>query len=143
MFNNASNWSEEKKYRLTSHAIQPWNAQTPPKWECPLQKDANKLSMRDSISAVKDWELVWNTNMVAENVQGESISENVKKRRRSYLSYLSDPLLKVPRTSRHRQKLSKEDCASFKHKASGNSCQTIDSNYGDYSDSSDQRDNIN
>ena len=76
-------------------------------------------------------------------MRGESISENVKKRRRSYLSYLSDPLLKVPRTSRHRQKLSKEDCASFKHKASGNSCQTIDSNYGDYSDSSDQRDNIN
>ena len=80
--------------------------------------------------------------MAAENVQGESISENVKKRRNSYLSYLSDPLLKVPRTPKHRQKLSKEDCASFKDKASGNSCQTIDNNYGDYSDSSDQRDDI-
>ena len=82
--------------------------------------------------------------MAAENVQGESISENVKKQRNSYLSYLSDPLLKVPRTSKHRQKLSKEDCASFKDKASGNSCQTIDNNYGDrdYSDSSDERDDI-
>ena len=75
-------------------------------------------------------------------MQGESISENVKKRRGSYLSYLSDPLLKVPRTSKHRQKLCKEDYASFEDKASENSCQTIDNNYGDYSDSSDQRDDI-
>lgn len=77
--------------------------------------------------------------MAAENAQGESISENVKKRRGSYLSYLSNPLAKVPRTSKHRQKLSKEDCASFEDKASGNSCQTIDNNYSDYSD---QRDDV-
>ena len=72
--------------------------------------------------------------MAAENVQGESISENVKKRRGSYLSYLSNPLVKVPRTSKHRQKLSKEDCAE--DKASGNGCQTIDNNYSDYYDQS-------
>lgn len=77
--------------------------------------------------------------MAAENAQGESISENVKKRRGSYLSYLSNPLAKVPRTSKHRQKLSKEDCASFEDKASGNSCQTFDNNYSDYSD---QRDDV-
>lgn len=70
---------------------------------------------------------------------GESISENVKKRRGSYLSYLSNPLVKVPRTSKHRQKLSEEDCAFYEDKASRNSCQTIDDNYNDYSD---QRDDI-
>ena len=134
MFNNANNWPQEKKYRLTSHAHTTETLQSPPKWECPPQKDANKLSMRDSISAVKEWELVWNTNMAAENVQGESISENVKKRRGSYLSYSSNPLVKVPRTSKHRQKLSKEDCAE--DKASGNGCQTIDNNYSDYYDQS-------
>ena len=76
-------------------------------------------------------------------MQEESILKNVKKRRGSYLSYLSNPLLEVPRRSKHRQKLSKEDWASFEDKASGNSCQTIDSNHGDYQDSSDQRGNIN
>ena len=75
-------------------------------------------------------------------MEGERISENVKKRRGSYLSYLSYPLLKVPRTSKHRQKLCKEDCASFEDKASENGCQTIDNNYVGYSDSSDQRDDI-
>ena len=80
--------------------------------------------------------------MAVEIVQGERISENVKKRRDSYLSYLSNLFLKVPRTSKHRQKLCKEDCASFEDKASENGCQTIDNNYGDYSDSSDQRDDI-
>ncbi|KAK2558802.1 hypothetical protein P5673_019017 [Acropora cervicornis] len=79
--------------------------------------------------------------MAAENVQGESVSENLKKRRGSYLSYLSHPWLKVPKTSKHRHKLSKEDCASLKEKESENSCQTVTNN-NDYSDYSDQRDDI-
>ena len=74
-------------------------------------------------------------------MQGESVSENLKKRRGSYLSYLSHPWLKVPKTSKHRHKLSKEDCASLKEKESENSCQTVTNN-NDYSDYSDQRDDI-
>ncbi|XP_068757460.1 uncharacterized protein [Montipora capricornis] len=64
--------------------------------------------------------------MAAENVKGESILENLKKRRGSYLSYLSHPWLKVPRTSKLHQELSKEDCACDKERESGNSCQTGD-----------------
>jgi len=47
----------------------------------------------------------------------------------------------VPKTSKHRHKLSKEDCASLKEKESENSCQTVTNN-NDYSDYSDQRDDI-
>lgn len=72
-------------------------------------------------------------------MEGESIEESVlKKRRGSYLSYLSNPSLKVPKTSKHRQKLSKEDlhCPSSENKASGSSCQTehVDSSYCDQSE---------
>ena len=74
-------------------------------------------------------------------MQGESVSENLKKRRGSYLSYLSHPWLKVPKTSKYRQKLSKEDCASLKEKESENSCQTVTNN-NDCSDYSDQNDDI-
>ena len=75
--------------------------------------------------------------MADENGQGESVSKIVKKRRGTYLSYLSNPLEKVPRTSKHRQKLSKQDHSSFEDKASGNSCQTFDN-----SDCSDEGDDI-
>lgn len=68
-------------------------------------------------------------------MEGESIEESVKKRRGSYLSYLSNPSLKVPKTSKYRQKLSKEDfhCASTEDKAVGSSYQTedVDSSYCD------------
>ena len=42
-------------------------------------------------------------NMAAEN------SKTCEKRRGTYLSYLSHPSLKVPRTSKYRQKLAKTD----------------------------------
>lgn len=71
-------------------------------------------------------------------MEGESIEESVKKRRGSYLSYLSNPSLKVPKTSKYRKKLSKEDfhCASSEDKAGGSSYQTedVDSSYCDQSE---------
>ena len=129
MFNNAN---EEKKYRLTSHAH---TLKSPPK----MPKGRQRTEHAWFILGHQGLGTSLKYEMAAENVQGESISENVKKRRGSYLSYLSNPSVKVPRTSKHRQKLSK-DCVSFEDKASGNSCQTcIDNDCSDYSD---QRDDI-
>ena len=49
-----------------------------------------------------------------------------KKRRGSYLTYLSNPSEKVPRTSEYRQKLSSEVSLSFQDKSSPDNCQTND-----------------
>ena len=66
---------------------------------------------------------------------GEGTSENSVKRRGSYLSYLSDPIKKVPRTTNYRQKQSEKKCLSFEGKMISNnrdfSCASDD-------DSSDQ-----
>ena len=51
---------------------------------------------------------------------GEGTSENSVKRRGSYLSYLSDPVKKVPRTTNYRQKQSEKNCLSFEGKTISN-----------------------
>lgn len=50
----------------------------------------------------------------------EGTSENSVKRRGSYLSYLSNPVKKVPRTTNYRQKQSEKNCLPFEDKAISN-----------------------
>ena len=52
--------------------------------------------------------------------QGEGTSENSVKRRGSYLSYLSNPIKKVPRTTNYQQKQSEKNCLSFEDKTISN-----------------------
>ena len=61
--------------------------------------------------------------MAAQSTQGEIAPETFKKRRGSYLTYLSNPSEKVPRTSEYRQKLSS---GISREKSGPNNCQTND-----------------
>ena len=66
---------------------------------------------------------------------GEGTSENSVKRRGSYLSYLSNPVKKVPRTTNYRQKQSEKNCLPFEDKAISNNrdfrCASDDDNSSD------------
>ena len=72
--------------------------------------------------------------MAAEEGSAEN-SENGVKRRGSYLSYLSNPVKKVPRTTNYRQKQSDKKCLSFEDKKISNdhdfSCASDDGNSSD------------
>lgn len=50
----------------------------------------------------------------------EGNSENGVKQRGSYLSYLSNPVRKVPKTTHYRQKQSEKNCLSFEDKTRSN-----------------------
>ena len=73
------------------------------------QTDANELSMRDIREGLgrRSTQSHNMENMAAGNQQETNNSKTCKKRRGTYLSYLSHPSLKVPRTSEYRQKVAK------------------------------------
>lgn len=56
------------------------------------------------------------TTLKSNMATGEGTSENSVKRRGSYLSYLSNPVKKVPRTTNYGQKQSEKNCLSFEDK---------------------------
>ena len=64
--------------------------------------------------------------MAEKSTQAEVAPGSFKKRRGSYLTYLSNPSEKVPRTSEYRQKLSSGVSLSFQDKSSPDNCQTND-----------------
>ena len=70
-------------------------------------QNENKQTPSILHASVKGWVGLYEHNMATGNAKETGNSKSCEKRRVTYLSYLSYPSLKVPRTSEYRQKLAK------------------------------------